>query len=65
MEDQKLIFNDTEYKIEDLTDKAKYCVSQIENIEQKIKQLNFELDQLTASKTQFISALSSELEESK
>ena len=65
MEDQKLIFNDTEYKIEDLTDKAKYCVSQIGNIEQKIKQLNFELDQLTASKTQFISALSSELEESK
>lgn len=64
MENQKLIFNDTEYEIDALTDMAKYCVSQIGNIEQKIKQLNFEMDQLTASKTQFISRLTAELEDS-
>ena len=41
----------------ELTKEQQYCKSQIEDLENKESQLNFQLDQVRASKTVFINLL--------
>ena len=57
-----LTLNDKNYVIEDLSDQAKYCVAQIQDLEQQIGQSKARLDQLEVAKKGFTDLLTSEVE---
>ena len=59
-----LTLNDKNYVIEDLSDQAKYCVAQIQDLEQQIGQSKARLDQLEVSKRGFTDLLTAEVEKS-
>jgi len=46
-----------EYAEEDLTEKVKYLVAQVNDIDQKITGLRFQADQLVAAKNAFSDAI--------
>jgi len=57
-----LTLNDKNYVIEDLSDQAKYCVAQIQDLEQQIGQSKARLDQLEVAKRGFTDLLTGEVE---
>ena len=57
-----LTLNDKNYVIEDLSDQAKYCVAQIQDLEQQIGQSKARLDQLEVAKKGFTDLLTDEVE---
>ena len=57
-----LTLNDKNYVIEDLSDQAKYCGAQIQDLEQQIGQSKARLDQLEVAKRGFTDLLTGEVE---
>ena len=57
-----LTLNDKNYVIEDLSDQAKYCVAQIQDLEQQNGQSKARLDQLEVAKRGFTDLLTGEVE---
>ena len=57
-----LTLNDKNYVIEDLSDQAKYCVAQIQDLDQQISQTKARLDQLEVAKRGFTDLLTQEVE---
>jgi len=58
MTDNKLIIDGNEYLYEELKDDQKYAVTQIKNLNAKIAQTEFEMNQLKAAVQHFHLALS-------
>jgi len=54
--------NDKEFLIEDLTDEQKAMLNHINDLDRKIGQSQFNLEQLTFGKNAFVSSLSQSLE---
>jgi hypothetical protein len=59
---QTISMNDKEYKVEDLTDKAKYLVSQVQDMQAQANQARARLDQIEVGIRGFTSLLQEELE---
>ena len=57
-----LTFNDVDYNIEDLTDKAKYILSQIQDMQIQANQTRAKLDQIDVGLRGFSGLLEEELE---
>jgi len=57
-----ITINEKEYKVEDLTAEQKYFVSQLQDLNTKQSNLQFQLDQIQAAKTVFGNTLSQLLE---
>ena len=57
-----LTLNDKNYVIEDLSDQARYCVAQIQDLETQIGQSKARLDQLEVAKRGFTDLLTTEVE---
>jgi len=57
-----ITINEKEYKVEDLTNEQKYFVSQLQDLNTKQSNLQFQLDQIQAAKTVFGNTLSQLLE---
>lgn len=57
-----LTINDKEYDEETLTDKQKYLLAQVRDIDNKIGSLRFQLDQLSVARGSFSDALAREVE---
>jgi len=60
-EKASLVFDDKEYIIEDLSDTAKYMVSQIQDLNAQIIQVKGKLDQLEVAKRGFTEMLGTEI----
>ena len=58
-----LTFNDKNYVIDDLSEQARYCVAQIQDLDQQISQTRARLDQLEVAKKGFTQILKDEVEE--
>ena len=59
---QTISLNDKEYKVEDLSDKAKYLVSQVQDMQTQANQTRAKLDQIQVGITGFTNLLQQELE---
>ena len=59
---QTISMNDKEYKVEDLTDKAKYLVSQVQDMQTQANQARARLDQIEVGIRGFTGLLQEELE---
>ena len=59
---QTISLNDKEYKVEDLTEKAKYLVSQVQDMQAQANQNRSRLDQIQVGITGFTNLLQVELE---
>lgn len=57
----KLYFDDKEYIFNDLSDQAKYVVSQIQDLEQQARSTRARLDQIEVAKNGFNELLRQEL----
>ena len=57
-----LTFNEVDYNIEDLTDKAKYILSQIQDMQMQANQMRAKLDQIEVGLRGFSGLLEQELE---
>jgi hypothetical protein len=57
-----LTFNDTNYVIEDLSERARYCVNQIQDLDVQITQTKARLDQIEVAKRGFTDILQSEVD---
>jgi hypothetical protein len=57
-----LTLNDKNYVIEDLSEQARYCVAQIQDLESQIGQSKARLDQLEVAKRGFTDLLTTEVE---
>lgn len=53
-QDNTVKINDKDYKLDDLTSKAKYFLGQVKDLEKKISQSKITLDQLEAAKKHFV-----------
>lgn len=60
--ENKITINETEYNVDDLTQEQKYLVSQLQDLNSKQVNLQFQLDQIQAAKTVFSNTLSQLLE---
>ena len=58
-----LTFDDKEYVIEDMTDEQKTILNHINDLQNKMNSMQFNLDQLNVGKDAFISKLREALEE--
>jgi hypothetical protein len=58
----QLMIDDKEYFYEDMTDEQKILVSHLTNLDQKINQAKFDLDQLSVAKDAFLTRLKTSLE---
>ena len=58
-----LTFDDKEYVIEDMTDEQKALLNHINDLQNKMNSMQFNLDQLNVGKDAFISKLREALEE--
>ena len=59
---QTISMNDKEYKVEDLSDKAKYLVSQVQDMQTQANQTRAKLDQIEVGIRGFTNLLQEELE---
>ena len=59
--DQTITINDKEYKVDDLTDEQKILVNHLLDLDRKINQATFNLDQLNFGRGAFMSKLSESL----
>lgn len=55
--------NDTQYNVDDMSDKGKYIVSQLRDIGNEVQKVKFQLDRLEMARTGFIELLQVEVEE--
>lgn len=55
--------NDKEYFVEDMTDKQKAILNHINDLERKLGNAQFNLDQLAVGRDAFVNMLSAELEQ--
>tara|TARA_R110002111_G_scaffold170680_1_gene236375 strand:- start:257 stop:499 length:243 start_codon:yes stop_codon:yes gene_type:complete len=58
-----LTFDDKEYVIEDMTDEQKAVLNHINDLQNKLNSMQFNLDQLNVGKDAFISKLRESLKE--
>lgn len=58
----QLMIDDKEYFYEDMTDEQKILVSHLTNLDQKINQAKFDLDQASVAKDSFLTRLKTSLE---
>ena len=58
-----LTFDDKEYVIEDMTDEQKALLNHINDLQNKMNSMQFNLDQLSVGKDAFIAKLREALEE--
>ena len=68
MTDEKkttIVIDDVEYTEDQLSDRAKDAVNHIANLERKIGNTQFQLDELMVNKGAYISILKGEVEEQK
>jgi hypothetical protein len=59
---QTITLNDKEYKVEDLSDKSKYLVSQVQDMQAQANQTRARLDQIEVGIRGFTNLLQEELE---
>ena len=59
---QTISMNDKEYKVDDLSEKAKYLVSQVQDMQTQANQSRARLDQIQVGITGFTGLLQEELE---
>jgi len=59
---QTISLNDKEYKVENLSEKAKYLVSQVQDMQAQANQSRARLDQIQVGITGFTGLLQEELE---
>jgi FtsZ-binding cell division protein ZapB len=59
---QTISLNDKEYKVDELSDKAKYLVSQVQDMQTQANQSRARLDQIQVGITGFTNLLQEELE---
>jgi len=57
-----LTFNDKEYSLEDISDKGKYIISQIQELRKEGEDLKRQLDRIDVASQAFTSLLGDELE---
>ena len=57
-EKEKIIVDDVEHTIEDLTQEQKYMIAQIKDLQNKVSQARFVLDQTQAALNVFTNSLS-------
>ena len=57
-EKEKIVVDDVEHTIEDLTQEQKYMVAQIKDLQNKVSQARFVLDQTQAALNVFTNSLS-------
>ena len=55
--------NDTQYNVDDMSDKGKYIVSQLRDIGNEVQKVKFQLDRLEMARTGFVDLLQVEVEE--
>jgi hypothetical protein len=60
--EQTVLINGEEHKVSDLSQEQVYMLNQILDLENKIKQVTFNLDQLNASRGSFLSQLNASFE---
>ena len=60
--EQTVLINGEEHKVADLAQEQVYMLNQILDLENKIKQVTFNLDQLNASRGSFLSQLNASFE---
>jgi len=60
--EQTVTLNDTEYKIDDMTDEQIGLLNHINDLDRKIGSSRFNLDQLMFGKEAFVNALATSLE---
>ena len=53
--------NDTQYNVDDMSDKAQYIVAQLGEIEQESRDIKFKLDRLEIARKGFVELLEVEL----
>jgi hypothetical protein len=59
---QTITMNDKEYKVDEITDKAKYLVSQVQDMQAQANQTRARLDQIEVGIQGFTGLLQQELE---
>jgi|TARA_B110000503_G_scaffold132273_1_gene208021 hypothetical protein len=59
---QTISMNDKDYKVEDLSEKAKYLVSQVQDMQTQANQARARLDQIHVGITGFTNLLQEELD---
>jgi FtsZ-binding cell division protein ZapB len=59
---QTISMNDIEYKVDELSEKAKYLVSQVQDMQTQANQTRAKLDQIQVGITGFTNLLQEELE---
>ena len=60
--EQTVLINGEEHKVSDLSQEQVYMLNQTLDLDNKIKQVTFSLDQLTASRGSFLNQLNASLE---
>lgn len=60
--DDVITIDGVEYKVEDLTDEQKYLLNQIRNLDTKIQNQRFEIDQLNAARVRFTEIITQSFE---
>jgi hypothetical protein len=61
-ESQVVVINDVEYKVDDLTEKQVMLVNHVADLDRKLAQSQFNLDQLQGGREFFMKKLEMELE---
>ena len=62
-EKEKIVVDDVEHIIEDLTQEQKYMIAQIKDLQNKVSQARFVLDQTQAALNVFTNSLSQTFKE--
>ena len=55
--------NDTQYNVDDMSDRGQYIVAQLGEIQEETQELKFKLDRLEVARKGFVQLLSAEVEE--
>ncbi len=55
--------NDTQYNVDDMSDRGQYIVAQLGEIQTETQELKFKLDRLEVARKGFVELLSAEVEE--
>lgn len=61
METQTITIDDKKYIIEDLSEKARYCIIQIQDLQQQLKAARAKVDQLSVAEKGFMDMLKQEI----
>mgnify|MGYP000644590758 FL=1 len=55
--------NDTQYNVDDMSERGQYIVAQLGEIQEETQELKFKLDRLEVARKGFVQLLSAEVEE--